>query len=598
MTRTHGLVIAKAALLVIIAVTPMAAYYLSSSLTAHALTESFKVIIDRDVIPFNSFVVSAATLNIPGVQVGAPKVTVGRQFVTLTFNLPGDLESKALAGPHYGYPAVVVVISDYSSGRSLSMILTSNFIVGARIAMGESKIDLSRASAILAEDPLAALRGGSFIVSKSIFLQLQTLGLAAVHERVAGLGIPLTPWEEAELETLKASAKDSTCEALGFQSLSNSLYYRVASSSPAAREPMPSWWAKRTDGLGEERARQAWARFRERLAAAEYLVPVGYDLNRAIEEIASYALGERQAPASLYDMDSFLGGGWRDTFGARLIYEGLLPLLEVRTEGPSDVYSELFADVRVGTYTAAGWVSGIVVDGLYFSVLLNAGSGIDLAKDIIGLANGSFYVYAPGAVFSQGDYLVVAWRIAGPVECGGDQYYVVFPNPVIVPLYSISLNASKLVASREPIDTITPLGSGRLTPLESFAYSRSNYTGALQELCECNMTSIEASPGYQVFLGMPAYSFVLSVYSGSRDAYSEMASSLARLLLGTGYVSSDYRLQGAYIAVGIYTNQDPGDHAYQVTLYRSMPQGYRGGASGSPLWGLLAISAEPLKAGG
>lgn len=611
------MVLWKRAAILVISFIIIASIFTLLPATSKAMPDSFKLYISRDSVDFNSFVVSGAVLSVPGVTTTQqPKIEITKSFIKIDFPLPRALWensekiSKIMVNRE-SYPTITLILTDYKSHKTLNIIVPSTYIAYEKLKEDNVENPLAQALNKLKKDPLTALRYGEFTITPARFEELRRVGLAVEANHVIGDSLPLFKWEKEAVTKLKRQISiTSSCNGYTYiGGYGFDLYYAKNNDHPAANEPMPQWWADRMITNDESLKESRWEWFRDHLVAAIYLAPANVDPNTVVQALSSYVFNseyyEANGTTSLYSLEGFVGSAnWNNTFSNGFVYAGLLPLFSLSVTAPDDASDDLILDETIFTFSSLGYTSGLLVDGFYVSSSSTAQSNIASYHTIEGLG-GNFdkYFYVWGLIESPGDYIVVAWKFVDNVTCGGTTYRVIIPDTIVTPLYTISLNLSKIYVFDEPQtgvpDFLTSFGVSKIADIR---YSHANYSGKYGLIYEYKVqhTSQTINAGYQALIGNPVFKFILALMDYAvDDPYGETLIQIASILLNTGYINANYNAQGSLIQVYIWSNEDPGNTIYDIDIYNAVPKALDGTKGVDWLsWGQLTISVSSSSSGG
>lgn len=426
---------------------------------------------------------------------------------------------------------------------------------------------------------MAALRIEKITIDEKAINELKQQGYLLILNRTLDDGLPIFQWE-------KPSA--SSCNNWIPVDSQLGIYYSKNWNHPAANEPTPSWWKKRFIQVNWQTADDYWELFRDRLVAAKYYVPVNVDMNKAIQAIANWAFspntpnhrGSGLSTVNVISLERYVGvNHWNNSLPS-IVYRGLIPIFSYKVDNLIDTPNSeksMLIDIETITASSIGYVSGLLVSGMFVSTQAASQINIDHFEDDHGTYDFTRYIYLKGKVYSPGDYIVTAWKVVGKTQCNGIKYKVIVPRTVTTPFYTVSLDFSHIyVYNNTKVNTIGFLKTpGISIVLSNYKYNQNNYIGNYHTMFkfEVKKTSASINYGYQAIIGNPVFYVVKAIFDYiATGPYEKLATKIMGLLLDTGYINVRYTGSGALISLKIKQSQVPPNETYIINVMNKVPR--------------------------
>ncbi len=534
---------------------------------------TFTVIIDKDVV--GDYTLVGVVLALPGIHGVEPDTVIDQgDMIRVTYRLSQETVSDYLraAEGSISSPTITILLVDYENNRSMSIIVTSGFLVS--LSIGE--MDPERIIKILEADPLAGLRIERLEIDRDVFNKLEKYGYVFTSNRVPGSNIPVMEWEETLL-TAKSCGWDAVVDpSLG-------IYYAKNWNHPAASQEMPAWFEERFVRVGGGLdAEFYWEKFRDRLVAAAYYVPMSVDLNDAIHSIADWAMWPNdpnwRGSTALLPLEAFVGvNNWIDSLPPT-VYTGWITLFSYKIENHVDTQNSINTLGLTGYIVSSeflGSVSGLLVDGLFVSTESSSSSSVQCIDVNVQFEDSIKYFAVIGSIHSPGDYIITTWKVAGTVTCNGATYRVVIPRTITAPLYSVSLDYSTLQEfGQNPSSPEWLVRPGVSILLSDYKYNPDTYRGWMNSIYDFKLTktSSQLNYGYNAIVGNPVFKFILTIYDyAATRPYEKLAVDLAEVLLNTGYINVNFAGATTVISLHLIEGEEPEEY-YSISIYNLVPR--------------------------
>ncbi|MCE4617501.1 MAG: hypothetical protein F7C32_02835 [Desulfurococcales archaeon] len=555
----------------------------------------FTLKIDKDalrMIGYESFVVSSATLSIPGVPALQPTVKNSFDSLEIVFKIPEKVWSsplKLIKGDAVSSPAISVILTDYNNHKTVNLIIPSPYIIYKNMGID----NITEIHEILLQDPLAAIRTDSLTISSKDIPTMRQLGLIFEINKTFTSNLQLQPWEKQLITT-------QSCN-LGTE-ITQGIYYNFNPSHPVANEDTPQWWRNRVKTPINGGDAIAWEVFKDRLVAAVYYVSSDIYLNDAITVIANYAYNNElygnSGPASSIDMDALIRAftrysesGWDDSLTNRIgepigypVYSGYIPLFKYQISNTVGTYNSkhiLEVIATVAHSESLGVASGMLVNGLFLGA--TASTNVDImgkqSRHYMTNSKVGFYVY--GEIYTQGDFAVTFWDPIGSIICGGREYTIIVPRTVITPLLTLNMFFSDdtfYMVANETVEEPPTYAPG-ISEITTISYGPDDYGGGRNVIYnfEIDSSDSDMTLGYNAIIGNPLLRFMVDVYGNlASSTYAGIAVDTAKATMDTGYISASFQGSATLINLTLYENLVPPTENYTIKIVNTVPRALDG----------------------